>query len=155
MALFEKIQLSWHGSPYVIPADKVMGAICVIEDVITFEELRRYAVRGTAPLGKLAKAYGTVLRYAGAQVADDDVYAEMFGRGSASRGSGGGSDPAAVQAVITAATMGLLQLMHPPAWSRLAEQKDTPPGNAPGPAAATSAAPSSRKPTRPRSAAAG
>lgn len=78
MAIFDPIKLSWNGHDYIILPDKVMGAIARIEDVITIDELGRYLGKKTAPLAKLAQAYASVLRYAGATVADEEVYAGMF-----------------------------------------------------------------------------
>lgn len=82
---FEDITIEWEGKPYVIPANKVMGAISRIEDVVTLEELGRFHARGTAPLIKLCQAYGTVLRYAGAKVTDEEVYAGIFASGGQAR----------------------------------------------------------------------
>lgn len=75
---FEDITIEWSGTPYVISANKVMGAISRIEEVVTLEELGRFHARGTAPLIKLCQAYGTVLRYAGAKVTDEEIYAGIF-----------------------------------------------------------------------------
>lgn len=82
MAIFEEITLSWNGEEYKIPPDKIMGAIAKIEDVITLKELGDYAVKGDAPLAKMAIAYATVLRYAGAKVNESEVYSAMFDAGS-------------------------------------------------------------------------
>lgn len=76
---FDDIRLTWNGQTFVIPSDRVLGAIARVEDVITFHELLAYSGRSTAPVGKLAEAYGILLRYAGADVTDDAVYVGMFG----------------------------------------------------------------------------
>ncbi len=78
MRAFEDITLDWNGKAHVIPANRVLGAIARIEDVITMHELQTYAQSGTLPMAKLAQAFGAALRYAGARVTDDDVYAGMF-----------------------------------------------------------------------------
>lgn len=48
----------------------------------TLAELQRYSQKETAPVGKLAMAYGAVLRYAGARVDDDEVYSGLFTSGA-------------------------------------------------------------------------
>lgn len=79
--VFEDIVLQWPpregGKQYTIPSNRVMGAIARIEDQITLAELTDQNRR--APLAKVASAYASVLRYAGARgIADDEVYAEIF-----------------------------------------------------------------------------
>lgn len=78
-SIFEDIKLSWKGQTVLIPARSVLGAIARIEEVITLNELSRHAQSASAPLARIAMAYGRVLRYAGVQVDDDEVYAGMFG----------------------------------------------------------------------------
>lgn len=107
MSRFEDFVISWKGRDYVIPARSIMAALAKIEDIITLVELQNYMRRGTAPLAKVAQAYGTALRHAGAQVMDEDVYTGMFG------------DATGVAAEQTnAALMGLLELMVPPEHRR-------------------------------------
>lgn len=135
MSIFDDIRLEWGGREYVIRSNRVMGAIARIEDVVTLDELRRYGEKQTAPLGKMAMAYGSVLRYAGAVVADDEVYAGMFA------GESGGAD------AMAASIYSLLEMMLPPGPMPAAgDEKELPPGNG-KPAAARS----SKKRTRRRS----
>jgi hypothetical protein len=49
-----------------------------MEDVLTFSELQSYFSRGTPPFAKLSMAYACLLRFAGAQVTDNEVFARMF-----------------------------------------------------------------------------
>lgn len=114
MSVFEEIKLSFGGKEYTIPPDRVMSAIGRVENVITLGELGEMAEKPKVALKlmKLAKAYGELLRYAGATVTDEDVYAGMF--------SGGTSNVVAMQALL-----GLLALMMPPASMRKATE---PPG---------------------------
>jgi hypothetical protein len=79
MSGFEDLTLGWGGKSFVIPARKMLGAVARIEEVITLQELTAYASRGTAPMARLAQAYGSVLRYAGAAATDDEVYSGLFG----------------------------------------------------------------------------
>lgn len=81
MAGFQEFSLEWSGNTYVIPAHRVLGAIAHVEEVLTLPELQQYAERGVPPLGKIAMAYGRLLRYAGATVTDSDIYHGMFGIG--------------------------------------------------------------------------
>jgi hypothetical protein len=78
MALFDPVTLHWDGRVYSIPPNRVLGAIARVEDTVTLYELYGYSKRGTAPLAKLATAFGGLLRYAGANVEDDAVYVGMF-----------------------------------------------------------------------------
>lgn len=75
---FDDVKLIWRDREYTIPARNMMGAIARIEDHVTMPEMQRFGERGTAPMAKLASAFASVLRFAGAQVSDDEVYAAMF-----------------------------------------------------------------------------
>lgn len=76
--VFDPVVLVWDGREFEIPARRVMGAIHRVERHITFNEMQDYAERETAPLGILASAYASVLRYAGCKVTDEQVYEGMF-----------------------------------------------------------------------------
>lgn len=75
---FDDVTLTWKGRDYTIPARNMMGAIARIEDHVTMPEMQRFGERGTAPISRLSSAFAAVLRYAGAAVKDEDVYAAMF-----------------------------------------------------------------------------
>ena len=96
MAVFEPVTLTWQGEEFTVPADRVMGLICEVEEVVTLGELMG---KKTTPVGKVSRAYAAALRYAGARVRDDEVYAGMF--------SSGGEN-------INQAVNGLLSMMIPP-----------------------------------------
>lgn len=100
--IFEDVRLTWQGREYVVPANDVLRAIAKVEDVITLSELHRHAQNNTMPISKLAMAFGTVLRHAGARVGDDDVYAAMF-------------EGAKMQGRVVEAIRVLLHMMLPPA----------------------------------------
>lgn len=128
MAIFEEVSLRWGGEEYKIEPTKVMGAIARVEEIITLKELGEYAQKGDAPMAKLAMAFGSVLRYAGARVSDDEVYAGMFGIESQT-------------SALTSITV-LLQMMIPPsAFKQMAAK-----GNAE--AAPTGGKNSSKRPTK-------
>lgn len=130
MGAFDDIKLDWHGKEYTIPANRVLRAIACIEDVLTLNELATYSARNAVPFAKIASAYGAVLRYAGATVTDEDVYAGMLQ-----------SEDEGV--TVTAALGGLLAMMMP-------KQKDTKPGNAGAPPAQVGKKKSSGNASRPQ-----
>jgi hypothetical protein len=143
MGAFQDIELVWRGQTYVVKAHRVMGAIYRIEDLITLDEFTEYAQRGAAPLAKLCGAYSAVLKYAGASVSSEDVYAELF------------KDANQKQAVMEA-VINLMQMMLPAdaraKVNAVLAQGDgvAAPGNLPAAAAA-----SSKRRTKPRSQKAG
>lgn len=100
MGIFQPINFGWNGKTYTIPADQVLGAIAIVEEHITFMELIA-ATKGRPPLVAISRAFAGVLRYAGGDIADDEVYAGMFKHGSAQK--------QAINAVNT-----LLVMMVPP-----------------------------------------
>lgn len=116
MGSFEDIRLEWAGKEYTIKSNRMLGAIARIEDVVTLSELQRFGARGTVPMAKIAMAYGAVLRYMGAEVTDDEVYAGMFGA------TGTGAD-----AVVNSISA-LVAMMIPPQPEKPA--KEPKPGNA-------------------------
>jgi len=99
MSVFAEVKLNWEGREYVIPPDRVLGAIASVEEFITLNELAQKMRKNAPPLATLAKAYAALLRYAGAKIDDDAVYAGMFV-------AGGGE--------VVTAVAALLGLMIPP-----------------------------------------
>jgi hypothetical protein len=79
MKLFDDIKLEWAGKAYTVPANRVLGAIARIEEVVTIKDLAHCAATQSLPVAKLSMAYGSLLRYAGAEVTDEEIYAGMFG----------------------------------------------------------------------------
>lgn len=132
MAFFEEVQLSWKGKSYAIAADNVLMAIAKIEDVLTLGELATCMANRRLPLAKLAAAFGILLRHAGAEVSNDEVYSGMFAEAGRH-----------LQQQAFAAALTLHKLMVPPEHLRAAEGKA---------AAGARRAASSRKPTSSRSA---
>jgi hypothetical protein len=102
MAVFNEIKLQWRGEAFAIPPGRVLGAIAEIEEIITFHEVLEKMAAGRPPVVPIARAYGAVLRYAGAEVSDEQVYEGMF-MGET------------VAAKVTDAVHNLLLLMMPPA----------------------------------------
>ena len=109
MSLFKDVTLTWAGSEYVVQAGKLMRLIAIVEDIITLEELVGSSGRKRS---KISEAYGAALRYAGAKVTDEDVYASLFSAESAEH--------------TVSAVNGLLMMMVPPeaaAQQEVAAQK--------------------------------
>ncbi len=101
MSSFEDIKLGWAGKQYSIPARKVLQAIAMIEECITFQELLKYSQAGQVPFAKISKAYAIVLRYAGAEFTEEEIYEGMFSEEHA-------------LANAMAAMQGLMEMMIPP-----------------------------------------
>lgn len=76
--MFQPIVLKWDGVAYTVPANRVLAAIATVENVLTLDELGRFTNKGTVPLARVAQAYGALMRFAGADVTDDAIYAGMF-----------------------------------------------------------------------------
>lgn len=69
------ITLSFKGETYVIPETRAFEAGAAVEDVVTLAEMSQW---GAAPkFFKLARAFGALLRFAGARVSDTEVKAEI------------------------------------------------------------------------------
>jgi hypothetical protein len=117
MAIFEEVRLEWGGKEHVIPPDRIMGAIAVVEELVTFVELSHELQTRQFRLGRLAQAYAALLGYAGAKVSTEEVYAALFRR------DGADETLRAASAVVT-----LLMIMVPPA----AREKATAPAEEAG-----------------------
>jgi len=130
MAIFEDMKLGWNGADYVIPADRVLGAVAVIEEHMTFPEMMELVRHGKPSLVGLSRTWGAVLRYAGAEVTDDEVYVGMF------------TGPTVSQRVIEAVNT-LLLIMMPPTAIAAANAERAASGNLP--AASKPSKPSTRR----------
>lgn len=138
MSLFQDAVLVWGGRDYVIPAERRMGLIGVIEDHITLAELCAFATAGDTKFKKLSCAYGAALRYAGARVSDEEIYFAIYQSGK-------------TYALVMAAINGLLAMMLPPGNLDTGAEEAAPRGNSPR-RARRAAARSSKKPTKRRAA---
>lgn len=118
MAIFQDVTLEWNGEAFTVPSDRVLGAIAIVEEQITFPQLLAALANERAPLVAISKAFAGVLRYAGANVSDEDVYRGMF--------------DGAVQDQTVASINTLLVMMVPP--DAMAKMEG---GNAPGKTQAT------------------
>lgn len=77
MAVFEEVTLTWEGKEYKIPPERVLRCIAVVEDALPLWKLAQTAV-GEVRLAQIAEAYGAMLRFAGADVSNEVVYARLF-----------------------------------------------------------------------------
>ena len=77
----DTIALTWKNRKYFIPREKVMRARQVIENEYSLKELATHMQEGNPHLVRLSVAYGSLLRYAGARVDDEDIYDGMFSEG--------------------------------------------------------------------------
>ena len=94
-SVFEPIKIEWEGQEYEIPANRILGLIEQIETHVSYLDLL-----GNYKLARISKAYGAALRYADADVTDDQVYEKMFDGASAGQ--------------VQKAVNGMLAMMIPP-----------------------------------------
>lgn len=111
MKIFEDITIKWDGREHTIPSEKVMRAIGLIEEHLTMKEIGE-AVHSSGGIAftKVAAAYGAILRFAGADITDEQVYAGLFSMSKEKNN---------VQAVLN----GLLAMMIPPSAYKDAAKK--------------------------------
>lgn len=98
MAIFKDVTLFYEDAEYTIKSKDMMKVICEIEEVITLSELIDGGNK--VKIAKLACAYGTVLRFAGCRVTDEEIYQKNFS--------------AEAKVDIMNCVTGLLMLMVPP-----------------------------------------
>lgn len=96
MSIFEPVSFGWKGKTYVVPATEVLRLIAAVEEVITLADLSA----SRPPMARLSSAFGIALRYAGATVADEEIYKTIFENGGAS--------------VVSSAVNSLISMMIPP-----------------------------------------
>jgi hypothetical protein len=80
MGIFSSFDFAWDGADYSIPSDRIMGAIATVEDCMTMAEIHEMlSSPRKLKVARVARVWGELLRYAGAPVTDEQVYAGMFG----------------------------------------------------------------------------
>lgn len=70
------VVMSWRGKEYTIPATRAFEIGDQIEDIVTLAEISQWAAK--PKMFKLARAYGAMLRFAGARAADADVFTDIM-----------------------------------------------------------------------------
>lgn len=107
---FEPVTLSWQGDDFTVPAENQLMLIAMIEDALvgnSGEQAITMLARPNGPsYARLAAAYGAALRYAGAEVRDEEIYLSIMEDFAAHK-----SDAATK---VRAAVMGLLAIIAPP-----------------------------------------
>lgn len=99
--MFDPIEIEHNGVTKTIKANEIMPLISQVERIISLPRLMESVQNGEPPMGAMSMAYGKILRHAGFNVRDDQVYSEMF--------TGEGAMKAASDAAQS-----LLMLMVPP-----------------------------------------
>ena len=112
---FEDVTLSWGGKDYTVPADKQLMLVARIEAAIR-EASGKHAIPflltpGGPDYAALSMAYGAALRYAGADVSDDDIYLAIQ--------EDMADQQAEVAIKVQGAIMGLIDIVSPPFGSKL------------------------------------
>lgn len=117
------ITLSFKGETWIIPEARAFEAGAAVEEVVTLAEMAQW---GSAPkFFKLARAFGALLRFAGARVSDTEVKAEIDA--SIMRAVETGVNPGDANEMFAVSAMAQLQAVlfgDAPA----ASGGDTPPG---------------------------
>ena len=108
---FDPVTLTWLGKDYTVPAKSQLMLIARIEDALggpQGEQAVTVLFRPNgAPHTRLAAAYGAALRYAGAQVTDEEVYLSIH-EDIAQK------SPQAVAMTMQTMLAGLLAIISPP-----------------------------------------
>lgn len=97
---FAEVSLTWGGSTYTVPRDKIMELAEGVESIVSLPELGEEIKRGKKTI--IAKAYAFALRYAGAKDVDqEEVYCALW-------------DGLSVAEAIVERLQGILSMMIPP-----------------------------------------
>jgi hypothetical protein len=68
------VEMKWRGKTYTIPASAVFDAVLEVEEIITLGAIGEMHDPVKRKIGKVAQAYGSMLRSAGCKVADVTVF---------------------------------------------------------------------------------
>lgn len=79
MSIFDPIEMRWIGKEVTIPANRVLKAIAAVEEILPLDQVVKMANTGHVHIAKCSMAYGAVLRYAGVEVTDEEVYSRFVG----------------------------------------------------------------------------
>lgn len=113
---FKSVTLHWDGETYTIPANQVFPVVQQVEDALigagSTQALYILLQPEGPPNGRLAKAFGAALRYAGATVGDDEIYLKIVG--------GIAEKDMSVQTLLRTAVLNLLQIVAPPVAAQMA-----------------------------------
>lgn len=114
---FEDVTISWKGEDYTIPADRQLMLVAKIEDALSQDSGKQaisFLMRAEGPpYSRLAMAFGAALRYAGADVSDDEVYLSIQDDFAKSKNE--------VTMKVQGAVMALLMIVSPPMGMAIAK----------------------------------
>ena len=113
---FQPVTLTWKGARFTVAPEDQLRLIAEIEDALRDQRTGAPAIavltrKGGPSYGRLAPAYGAALRYAGADVTDDEVYLSIAER------LGDGDPTVAIE--TQSACLGLLAIIAPPLHRRI------------------------------------
>lgn len=117
MSGFEDVTLEWSGEKYTIPANRQLMLIATVEAALVGntgkQAIELLLQPNGPPHAHLAMAFEAALRYAGAQIAEGEVYLSVMK--DLANGSGDGI------AKLNAATIAMLSIISPPIGSAMRE----------------------------------
>ena len=112
---FQPVTLTWKGARFTVASEDQLRLIAEIEDALRDASgapaVAMLTRKGGPSYGRLAPAYGAALRYAGADVSDDEVYLSIVER------LGEGDPTVAIE--TQSAVLGLLAIIAPPLHRRI------------------------------------
>ena len=122
---FDDVTLTWKGQDYVVPANRQLMLIAKIEDALSGDSGQQAVSilfrKEGPPHSRMAAAFGAALRYAGANVADEEVYLSIhqdIASGSIDQ----------VAAKVNMMVLSLLSIISPPS-ARVLKGEDSEPKN--------------------------
>ena len=72
----QNIELEWKGQTYTVPASKAFELGERIEDIVSRGEIPNWV--SSPKFHKMARCHGEMLRFAGANVTNQEVFSEMM-----------------------------------------------------------------------------
>jgi hypothetical protein len=88
MRIFEDFRIEWNGEEIVVPSNRMMGLVHTVETIVPPLKLSAMmADLGRDPTSirpaMISQVLSAVLRYAGKNVTEEEVYNGLFGKGDA------------------------------------------------------------------------
>lgn len=115
MTGFHDLKLSWGDEEFTVPADRQMGLVMNIEDALTKgtnqQAITLLMSEGGPSYARLSAAFAAALRYAGADVSDDDVYLSIVNDLAENKG--------AALIKVQGAVLALLSIIAPPISAKI------------------------------------
>lgn len=112
---FEEVTLTWKGEQYVVPAERQLMLVAKIEDALETASGEPAIVTLTKAGGpsqaRLSSAFGAALRYAGADVSDEEIYLSIMADFA--------EQNADVAVKVQSAVLALISIIAPPLGAAL------------------------------------